>query len=96
MSKLIFCSKLKTEEEALDIAPYPGPLGERIYQQISKPAWQLWIQHQTMLINEYRLSTLDPEARQFIETEMEKFLFGDGSATPPGFTPGDSPVMPTE
>ena len=85
MSKLIFCKKLNQEAEALPFMPYPGELGAKIAAEISKPAWDLWIQHQTMLINEYRLSTLDPKARQFIEAEMQKFLFGEGSDKPPGF-----------
>ena len=71
----IHCEKLKQEEQQLDAPPYPGPLGMRIYNSISKPAWQLWLNQQTMLINEYRLNMLDPEARKFLEQEMEKFLF---------------------
>ncbi len=75
------------EAEGLDRQPYPGELGQRIFENISKEAWQLWMQHQTMLINENRLSVIDPKAREFLEKEMEKFLFGDGSEIPEGFTP---------
>lgn len=85
MTRMIHCQKLNKEAEGFDRAPYPGPLGQRIYDNISKEAWQLWLSHQTMLINEYRLSMLDPKARQFLAVEMEKFLFGDGSEKPAGF-----------
>ena len=84
---MIHCSKLGQEAEGLDRQPYPGELGQRIFDNISKEAWQSWMQHQTMLINENRLSVIDPKAREFLEKEMEKFLFGDGSEIPEGFTP---------
>lgn len=87
MTRMIHCSKLGKEAEALDRQPYPGELGKKIFERISKEAWQLWLNHQTMLINEYRLSMLDPKAREFLATEMEKFLFGGGSAAPAGFVP---------
>ena len=90
MSRTIHCSKLGTDAEGLDFAPWPGPLGQRIYAEISKPAWQQWLAHQTMLINENRLSPLDPQARKFIEGEMEKFLFGAGSEAPSGYVPPES------
>ena len=73
MSRTVNCAKLGREAEGLDFAPWPGDLGKRIYENISKEAWQLWIQHQTMIINEYRLNAMDPEARKMIATEMEKF-----------------------
>jgi Fe-S cluster biosynthesis and repair protein YggX len=85
--RIIHCQKLNKEAEGFEQAPYPGALGERVYQHISKEAWQLWLTHQTMLINEYRLSMLDPKARQFLTVEMEKFLFGTGSEKPAGFVP---------
>lgn len=85
MTREIFCTKLQKQAEGLAKPPYPGPLGERIYQHISKEAWKLWQNHQTMLINEYRLNLLEPEARQFLQTEMEKFLFSTGSDKPPGY-----------
>jgi len=78
---------LKAEAEGLDIAPYPGELGQKIYENVSKQAWQRWVAHQTMLINEYRLTPIEPEARKFLETEMEKFFFGEGSAVPKEFVP---------
>lgn len=87
MSRVIFCEKLQKEAEGLEQSPYPGELGERIFQHISKEAWQMWLQHQTMLINEYRLSMLDPASREMLATEMEKFLFSDESEAPEGFVP---------
>lgn len=76
MSRLVNCVKLGKEADGLDRAPYPGDLGQRIYDNVSKEAWQQWIQQQTMLINEHRLSVIDPKAREFLEAEMEKFFFG--------------------
>jgi Fe-S cluster biosynthesis and repair protein YggX len=87
MTRLIECAKLKKQAEALDFPPYPGALGKKIYENISKEAWQMWLAHQTMLINEYRLSMLDQNARQFLAKEMENYLFGEGSAAPSGFVP---------
>ena len=71
----------------MDYAPYPGELGQRIYDSVSKQAWQRWVAHQTMLINEYRLTPIEPEARSFLEKEMEKFFFGEGSAAPKEYVP---------
>jgi len=87
MARTVKCILLKEEAEGLDFAPYPGALGQRIYENVSKQAWQRWVNHQTMLINEYRLTTIEPEARKFLETEMEKFFFGEGSAVPKEFVP---------
>ena len=64
---------------------YPGELGKKIFDNVSKEAWKMWMAHQTMLINEYRINPLDPKARKFIEGEMEKFFFGEGSKLPPDF-----------
>lgn len=87
MTHLIYCIKLKKEADGLDMPPMPGETGKRIYATISKEAWQLWLAHQTMLINEYRLSMLDPKSRIFLMQEMEKFLFGEGSEKPAGYVP---------
>ena len=87
MSRTVECVILKTEAEGLDYAPYPGELGERIYNNVSKEAWQQWLGHQTMLINENRLTPIEPEARQFLAKEMEKFFFGGGSARPEEYVP---------
>jgi len=90
MSRTVHCVKLNTDAEGLDYPPYPGALGKRIFEQVSKQAWQQWLAHQTMLINENRISPLDPEARKFLEMEMEKFLFGEGSEKPAGYVPTES------
>lgn len=87
MTRTVICKKLGTEELGLEFPPFPGDLGLEIYNSISKHAWQMWLSHQTMLINEYRLNMLDPEARNFLAEEMKKFLFGNGSDTPSGYTP---------
>ncbi len=84
---MIYCHKLKQDLPGLDFQPYPGPLGERIMREISAQAWQMWLAHQTTLINEYRLNLLDAEARKFLALEMEKFLFSDDSEKPSGFVP---------
>jgi Fe-S cluster biosynthesis and repair protein YggX len=87
MARTVYCIKLRREAEGLAVPPYPGELGKRIYEQVSKEAWQQWLKHQTMLINENRLSPIDPKARQFLEQEMEKFFFGEGSKPPEGYVP---------
>ena len=89
MSRRVQCVLLKTEAEGLDRPTYPGELGKRIFENVSKPAWQQWLAHQTMLINEYRLTPIEPRARKFLEDEMEKFFFGDGSSRPEGFVPSE-------
>jgi Fe-S cluster biosynthesis and repair protein YggX len=90
MPRTIFCSYLQREAEGLDRVPYPGELGQRIYENISKEAWQQWVRHQTMLLNEYRLSPIDPKARKFLVEEMEKFLFGGGAQKPEGYVNPDA------
>ena len=85
MTRLVQCVVLGREAEGLDYAPYPGELGKRIYAQVSKEGWQRWVAHQTMLINEYRLTPIDPKNRARLVMEMEKFLFGSGAAKPEGF-----------
>lgn len=87
MSRMVNCVKLNKEAEGLDRQTYPGELGQRVFENVSKEAWQAWLKHQTMLINEYRLSPLDAKTRVFIEEEMEKFFFGEGAETPPDFKP---------
>lgn len=90
MSRTIKCVMLGEEAEGLDYAPYPGELGQRIYGNVSKQAWQRWLDHQTMLINENRLTPIEPEARKYLETEMDKFFFGEGSAAPKEYVPTKS------
>jgi Fe-S cluster biosynthesis and repair protein YggX len=85
MSHVVFCVKLQKEAEGLERSPYPGKLGERIYNEVSKEAWRAWLKHQTLLINENRLNMTDLKSRQFLAAEMEKYFFGEGSAAPTGF-----------
>jgi Fe-S cluster biosynthesis and repair protein YggX len=87
MSRTIFCEKTQTETDGLDFIPWPGELGKRVFDHIGKTAWAEWLAHQTMLINENRLSPLDPKHRAYLQTEMEKYLFGGGAEKPAGYTP---------
>lgn len=87
MTRTLYCLKLQKEADGLERQPYPGELGKRIYEHISREGWAMWVEHQTMLINEYRLSMLDPKAREFLSKEMENFLFGTGSSAPAGYVP---------
>ena len=87
MSKTIHCRVLDKEADSLERAPYPGPLGERIVAEVSAEGWARWVEQQTMLINENRLSMADSDARKFLLQEMKKFLFGEGgdSVKPDGY-----------
>lgn len=87
MTHTVYCKKLGIEAEGLPTPPYPNDLGQRIYENISQQAWELWLAHQTMLINEYKLCLVEKQARDFLMKEMEKFLFGGGAEKPAGFTP---------
>ena len=87
MPTTVNCIKLGKEAEGLEYPPYPGELGQRIFENVSKEAWEQWLTHQTMLINENRITPIDPKARAFLEGEMEKFFFGEGSAKPAGYVP---------
>ena len=87
MTRMVQCALLKKEAEGLPAPPYPGELGQRIFENVSKEAWQRWLGHQTMLINENRLTPIDPNHRKFIEAEMEKYFFGGGSDIPEGYVP---------
>jgi Fe-S cluster biosynthesis and repair protein YggX len=87
MTRMVQCVLLKQELPGLQRPTYPGALGQRIYEQVSAQAWQQWLRHQTMLINEYRLSVIEPKARKFLEGEMEKFFFGAGADKPEGYLP---------
>ncbi|UGA55151.1 oxidative damage protection protein [Vibrio sp. VB16] len=87
MSRTVFCEHLKKEGEGLDFQLYPGELGKRIFDNISKPAWALWQSKQTMLINEKKLNMMDPEHRKLLEGEMVKFLFEGQDIVIEGYTP---------
>lgn len=89
MSRTVDCVIFGPNSEGLERPPYPGELGRRIYESVSKQGWQRWLSHQTMLINEYRLSPVEPKARHFLEKEMEKYFFGEGSDAPPDYKPED-------
>lgn len=82
MTRQVHCVVLKREAEGLERLTYPGDLGRRIYENVSKEVWGRWVRHQIMLLNEYRLSPVDPKARKFLEAEMEKYFFGPGSDAP--------------
>jgi Fe-S cluster biosynthesis and repair protein YggX len=87
MTRTVNCVLLGHEAEGLERPPYPGELGQRIFEQVSKQAWQQWLAHQTMLINEYRLVVIEPQAREFLREQMEQFFFGGGAAAPEGYVP---------
>ena len=87
MSRTVFCQREQRQTEGLDFIPWPGEMGKRVFAHIGKTAWAAWLAHQTMLINENRLSPMNPEHRAFLEKEMDKFLFGDGAEKPAGYSP---------
>lgn len=87
MTRMVNCVKLKQEAEGLPRPTYPGDLGKRIYENVSREGWKLWVGHQTMLINEYRLTPVDPKSRKFLEEEMDKFFFGEEEDTVSNWTP---------
>ena len=87
MARTIQCAYLKREAEGLDYPTYPGELGKRIYDSVSKEAWALWLKHQTMLVNENRLNLADQRARQYLARQMEQFLFGGNADQPTGYVP---------
>ena len=90
MTRMVNCIKLGHEAEGLDFPPYPGETGKRIYEQVSKQAWQDWLRHQTMLVNENRLSLADPRARKYLAAQMEAYFFGEGAERPVGYVPPES------
>ena len=90
MTRTVYCEYEKRETEGLDFVPWPGELGKRVFAHIGKAAGAAWLAHQTMLINENRLSPLDPKHRAFLEGEMQKFLFGGDAAKPAGYVPEGS------
>lgn len=86
MTRTVYCARLKREAEGLEYAPWPGELGKRIYQEISRQAWEQWLARQTMLINEQRINPMDPEARRYLTEQMQAFLFEGDEARPPGYS----------
>ncbi|MBI5658170.1 MAG: oxidative damage protection protein [Nitrosomonadales bacterium] len=87
MAKMVQCVKLGREAEGLERLPYPGDLGKRIFDNVSKEAWQAWIRYQTMLVNENRLNLAEAHARKYLAAQMEEYFFGAGAAMPPGYVP---------
>ncbi|HAZ61000.1 MAG TPA: oxidative damage protection protein [Gammaproteobacteria bacterium] len=87
MTRMVQCIKLGHTAEGLEFAPYPGELGKRIFEQVSKPAWADWVRHQTMLINENRLNLADARARQYLARQMEQHFFGEGAEQAVGYVP---------
>jgi len=87
MARTIFCVKLKKEAEGLDFPPYPGEMGKKIFENVSKQAWAEWLKHQTMLVNENRLSLVDPQARKYLTEQTEAYFFGEGADQASGFVP---------
>jgi Fe-S cluster biosynthesis and repair protein YggX len=87
MARMVICIKLGREAEALDVPPYPGELGKRIYESVSKEAWKQWLEHMKMLVNENRLSLADKQARDYLAQQMDGYFFGGGADGAAGFTP---------
>ena len=87
MTRMVQCVHLKKEAPGLDFAPYPGELGKRIYDNVSQEAFEAWKRHQTMLVNETRLTLADARARQYLARQMEQFFFGEGADKPAGYVP---------
>jgi Fe-S cluster biosynthesis and repair protein YggX len=90
MARTVNCIKLGREAEGLDFPPFPGELGKRLYEQVSKEAWQQWLRHQTMLVNENRLNLADSTARKYLAEQMEKHFFGEGAEQAAGYVPPKS------
>lgn len=87
MARMVNCVKLKKEAEGLDFPPYPGEVGKKIWQSVSKQAWQEWMDVQTRLVNENRLNLADARARKYLKEQMEKFLFEDQDVEAQGYVP---------
>lgn len=85
--RTVFCVKLQRDLPGLDAPPWPGPLGQRIFEHISEEAWVMWEERMKMVLNEYRLLPFQKEAQQLVAKQMEEFLFGADAALPPGFVP---------
>jgi Fe-S cluster biosynthesis and repair protein YggX len=90
MPRTVFCVKLQRELPGLDAPPWPGPLGQRIYEQVSAEAWEMWEERMKMILNEYRLLPFQKEAQQIVTKQMEEFFFGEGGAVPSGYVPEKS------
>ena len=87
VNRMVFCVKLQRELPGLDAPPWPGPLGQRIYEQVSREAWEMWEERMKMILNEYRLLPFQKEAQELVARHMEEFFFGTDAALPPGYVP---------
>ena len=87
MARMINCIKLGKEAEGMDFPPYPGELGKRIFENVSKEAWAGWLKQQTMLVNENRLSLADASSRKYLAEQTEKYFFGEGADVASGYVP---------
>ena len=86
--RMVFCVKFQREMPGMDEVPFDThPLGQRIYENVSKEAWKLWLEHMKMIMNEYRLNLGTTEAQEFLLKQMEDYFFGEGSSFPPGYVP---------
>ena len=87
----VFCVKFQREMPGLDEVPFEGdPLGDRIFENVSKEAWKMWLERMKMIMNEYRLNLGTAEAQDFLLKQMEDYFFGEGAALPPGYVPPKS------
>ncbi len=87
MARMVHCAKLGRELPGLDRPPYPGELGQRIYEHISRQAWDMWMQQAVLIINHYGLSMIDPQAQRLLMAQAEEFFFGEGARMPEGWSP---------
>jgi Fe-S cluster biosynthesis and repair protein YggX len=96
MARTVFCNKLQQELPGLEQPPIPGKIGQEIYENVSAQAWEMWKEHQTILINHYALNPADPEDRKVLRAQMHDFFFGEGAAMPEGWSPaGSAPAAPS-
>jgi len=86
-TRMVFCVKFGKEMPGLDRIPWKGELGKRVYDNVSKDAWKMWLEHSKMIMNEYRLNPLDPNSQKIMEEQMEAFFFGEGARLPEGYVP---------
>jgi Fe-S cluster biosynthesis and repair protein YggX len=85
--RMVKCVKFQRELPGLEEPPFDNDLGKRIFDNVSKDAWKMWLEHMKMILNEYRLNLAERESQQIIKQQMEEYFFGEGSALPPGYVP---------
>ena len=86
-TRMVHCVKFDKDMPGLDRVPWKGELGKRVYENVSKEAWKMWLEHSKMIMNEYRLNPLDPSSQKIMEEQMEQFFFGEGAKLPEGYVP---------